>query len=134
MLPPGYISSKYQVSAIKAILVLIINDGSPMVYMIMNQYLPPLVLLLCPLQCPVYRSRWRPSCFVTQVLWLSLGSPVKGRHPTPLLPKATAAMLHHATAARQHVCSMTCCVASTTPSLLGLQMRRVAALEALLWS
>lgn len=83
-------------------------------------------------QCPVYHSRWKLRWFVKLVLFLSLGSQVKGHHLTPQLPRATAAMLLPATAVMQHVFSMICCVASITPSLLELPMRHVAVLEALL--
>lgn len=85
-------------------------------------------------QCPVYHSRWKLRWFVNLVLFLSLGSQVKVHHLTPQSPRATAAMHLHATAVIQHVFSMICCVASITPSLLVLQMRHVAVLEALLWS
>lgn len=93
-----------------------------------------LVKINMSVQCPVYRSRWRPAWFVSPVLWRSLGSPAKERHHTPQSPRATAAMRQLATAALQHACSAICCAASTTPSLFTLQMRPVAALEALLWS
>lgn len=43
------------------------------------------------------------------------------------------AMRQCATATIQHACSRTCCAASTTPSLLVLQIWCVVALEALLW-
>lgn len=85
-------------------------------------------------QCPVYRSRWKLRWFVNLVLFLSLGSQVKEHHLTPQSPRATAAMLLYATAVIQHVFSMICSVVSITPSLLVLQMRHVAVLEALLWS
>lgn len=85
-------------------------------------------------QCPVYHSRWKLRWCVNLVLFLSLGNQVKGLHLTLQSPRATAAMLLHATAVIQHVFSLICCVALITPLLLVLQMRHVAVLEALLWS
>lgn len=75
----------------------------------------------------------KPGWFASLVPWPSLGSRAKGRHHTQQLHTAKEATLRPAIAVIQRVCLMTCCAASTTPSLLVPQMRHVAALEALLW-